>query len=201
MLFLEIIAWILIIASFVIAFIGLVYPIIPSVLFILLGFIMYGLFYSFADLGWLFWVIEILFVVLLFAADSVSNLIGVKKFGGTKAGMWGSTIGLICWTLYYSGCRYFSRSIFRGGYWRTTSNENRFSPSCSIWAWFSCRFFNFSSNKRNYTSYYDNYFYNSYLNCNEKMFNYHTKCVKYNRGICTILLIESNLQLVFPSKG
>lgn len=95
MLFLEIIAWILIIASFVIAFIGLVYPIIPSVLFILLGFIMYGLFYSFADLGWLFWVIEILFVVLLFAADSVSNLIGVKKFGGTKAGMWGSTIGLI----------------------------------------------------------------------------------------------------------
>ncbi|MFP3918810.1 DUF456 family protein [Lysinibacillus telephonicus] len=91
----EIIAWILIIASFVIAFIGLVYPIIPSVLFILLGFIMYGLFYSFADLGWLFWVIEILFVVLLFAADSVSNLIGVKKFGGTKAGMWGSTIGLI----------------------------------------------------------------------------------------------------------
>lgn len=95
MLFLEVIAWILIIASFVIAFIGLVYPIIPSVLFILLGFIIYGLFYSFADLGWLFWVIQILFVVLLFAADSVSNLIGVKKFGGTKAGMWGSTIGLI----------------------------------------------------------------------------------------------------------
>lgn len=91
----EVIAWILIIASFVIAFIGLVYPIIPSVLFILLGFIIYGLFYSFADLGWLFWVIQILFVVLLFAADSVSNLIGVKKFGGTKAGMWGSTIGLI----------------------------------------------------------------------------------------------------------
>lgn len=91
----DIIAWILIIVSFVIAFVGLVYPIIPSVLFILLGFIVYGLFYSFADLGWLFWVIEILFVVLLFAADSVSNLVGVKKFGGTKAGMWGSTIGLI----------------------------------------------------------------------------------------------------------
>ena len=91
----DIVAWILIIASFVIAFIGLVYPIIPSVLFILLGFIVYGLFFSFADLGWLFWLIEILFVVLLFAADSVSNLIGVKKFGGTKAGMWGSTIGLI----------------------------------------------------------------------------------------------------------
>ena len=91
----ELIAWILIIASFIIAFVGLVYPIIPSVLFILIGFIVYGLFFSFAELSWWFWIIEILFVILLFAADSVANLVGVKKFGGSKAGMWGSTIGLL----------------------------------------------------------------------------------------------------------
>ncbi|MBM7607087.1 uncharacterized protein YqgC (DUF456 family) [Lysinibacillus composti] len=91
----ELIAWILIIASFIIAFVGLVYPIIPSVLFILIGFIVYGLFFSFAELSWWFWTIEILFVILLFAADSVANLVGVKKFGGSKAGMWGSTIGLL----------------------------------------------------------------------------------------------------------
>lgn len=91
----DILAWGIIIALFVIAFIGLVYPIIPSVLFILGGFIAYGLFYSFSDLPWWFWVIEILFVALLFAADTISNIIGVKKFGGSKAGMWGSTIGLL----------------------------------------------------------------------------------------------------------
>lgn len=91
----EITAWIIIIALFVIAFIGLVYPIIPSVLFILGGFIVYGLFFSFNELPWWFWTIEILFVILLFAADTVANLVGVKKFGGTKAGMWGSTIGLL----------------------------------------------------------------------------------------------------------
>ncbi|MFJ8236950.1 DUF456 domain-containing protein [Ureibacillus sp. NPDC094379] len=91
----EIIAWVLIIASFIIAFVGLVYPIIPSVLFILIGFIVYGLFFSFAELSWWFWIIEILFVILLFAADSIANLVGVKKFGGSKAGMWGSTIGLL----------------------------------------------------------------------------------------------------------
>ena len=91
----ELIAWILIIACFIIAFVGLVYPIIPSVLFILIGFIVYGLFFSFAELSWWFWIIEILFVILLFAADSVANLVGVKKFGGSKAGMWGSTIGLL----------------------------------------------------------------------------------------------------------
>ena len=91
----DIIAWILIIAFFVIAFVGLIYPIIPSVIFIIGGFIVYGLFYSFSDLPWWFWVIEILLVILLFGADTVSNLVGVKKFGGSKAGMWGSTIGLL----------------------------------------------------------------------------------------------------------
>lgn len=91
----DIVAWILIIAFFAIAFIGLIYPIIPSVIFIIGGFIVYGLFYSFSDLPWWFWIIEILLVVLLFGADTVSNLVGVKKFGGSKAGMWGSTIGLL----------------------------------------------------------------------------------------------------------
>ncbi|MGE7625066.1 DUF456 domain-containing protein [Viridibacillus sp. NPDC096237] len=91
----DIIAWILIILSFIIAFAGLVYPIIPSVLFILLGFILYGVFYSFGDLPWWFWVIQILFVALLFGADTLANAFGVKKFGGSNAGMWGSTIGLL----------------------------------------------------------------------------------------------------------
>ena len=91
----DIVAWIIIVALFIIAFIGLVYPIIPSVLFIVAGFIAYGLFFSFSNLPWWFWLIEFLFVALLFVADTVSNLVGVKKFGGSKAGMWGSTIGLI----------------------------------------------------------------------------------------------------------
>ena len=91
----EFLAWLLIIACFIIAFIGLIYPIIPSVLFLLLGFILYGLFFSFTELSLGFWLIEILFVILLFLADTIANLISVKKFGGTKAGLWGSTIGLL----------------------------------------------------------------------------------------------------------
>lgn len=92
---LEMVAWLLIGALFIIAFVGLIYPIIPSVLFILGGFIVYGLFFSFSELPWWFWLIELLFVALLFVADTVANLVGVKKFGGSKAGMWGSTIGLL----------------------------------------------------------------------------------------------------------
>ena len=91
----DLIAWVVIVALFIVAFIGLVYPIIPSVLFIFAGFIAYGLFFSFEELPWWFWVIEILFTVLLFTADTIANLVGVKKFGGSKAAMWGSTVGLL----------------------------------------------------------------------------------------------------------
>ncbi|KUF30177.1 MULTISPECIES: DUF456 domain-containing protein [Lysinibacillus] len=91
----EVIGWILVIACFIISFIGLVYPIIPGVLFLVGGFLLYGVFFSFAELSWWFWVIEILFVVLLFGADTVANAFGIKKFGGSNAGMWGSTIGLL----------------------------------------------------------------------------------------------------------
>ncbi|MDW0112262.1 MULTISPECIES: DUF456 domain-containing protein [Sporosarcina] len=91
----EVIGWIVTIVMFIVAFAGLVYPIIPSVIFIIAGFLLYGWIVSFEELTWLFWVIQILFVILLFGADTLANLVGVKKFGGSKAGMWGSTIGLL----------------------------------------------------------------------------------------------------------
>lgn len=91
----EIIGWVVIWLSFIIGFIGLVYPIIPAVLFIFGGFVVYGLVFDFSDLPWWFWAIQSLFVILLFGADAIANAFGVKKFGGSKAGLWGSTIGLI----------------------------------------------------------------------------------------------------------
>ncbi|MBB4825728.1 uncharacterized protein YqgC (DUF456 family) [Sporosarcina luteola] len=91
----EWIGWIVAILFFLVAFAGLIYPIIPSVVFVIGGFLLYGWIVSFEGLNWLFWLIQILFVILLFSADTLANLVGVKKFGGSKAGMWGSTIGLL----------------------------------------------------------------------------------------------------------
>lgn len=91
----EWIGWIVAIIFFLVAFSGLIYPIIPSVVFIVGGFLLYGWIVSFEEMNWLFWLIQILFVVLLFSADTLANLVGVKRFGGSKAGMWGSTIGLL----------------------------------------------------------------------------------------------------------
>ncbi|QTD41686.1 DUF456 domain-containing protein [Sporosarcina sp. Te-1] len=91
----EWIGWIVAVLFFLVAFAGLIYPIIPSVVFVIGGFLLYGWIVSFDGLNWLFWLIEILFVILLFSADTLANLVGVKKFGGSKAGMWGSTVGLL----------------------------------------------------------------------------------------------------------
>jgi uncharacterized protein len=91
----EIVYWGSISILFVIAFVGLFYPIIPSVLFILAGFLLYGVFFSFEPFGWFFWLVQGLFIVLLFVADYIANMIGVQKYGGSKAGIWGSTIGLL----------------------------------------------------------------------------------------------------------
>ena len=89
------IGWIVAMLFFIVAFICLIYPIIPSALFMMGGFLLYGLIATFDGMTWLFWVIQTLFILLLFVADTLSNLVGVKRFGGSKAGMWGSTIGLL----------------------------------------------------------------------------------------------------------
>ncbi|KAA0549400.1 DUF456 family protein [Bacillus sp. BGMRC 2118] len=91
----EILYWLIIIVLFALAFIGLIYPIIPGLLFLVLGYIAYGLFFTFDSLSIFFWVIQGLFIVLLLVADYLGNILGVKKFGGSKVAEWGSTIGLL----------------------------------------------------------------------------------------------------------
>ena len=91
----EMVYWSIIIVLFIVAFVGLIYPIIPSVLFLLAGFLLYGVLFSFEPFQWYFWLIQGLFIVLLFIADYIANMIGIKKYGGSKAGIWGSTIGIL----------------------------------------------------------------------------------------------------------
>nr|WP_221626840.1 DUF456 family protein [Cohnella lubricantis] len=85
----------IVIALFAVGLAGAIYPILPGALAIYAAFFVYGLFFSFHSFGFWFWTIQTLIVVVLFVADYVVNAWGVKKFGGSKASVVGSTIGVI----------------------------------------------------------------------------------------------------------
>ncbi len=90
-----ILGWVLIIALFAVGLVGAVYPILPGALAIYLAFFVYGWFFSFHSFGVWFWIIQTLIVVTLFVSDYVVGAWGIKKFGGSRASVIGSTIGLI----------------------------------------------------------------------------------------------------------
>jgi len=91
----DIIAWILIVVLFIVGMAGAVYPILPGVLAIYAAFFVYGFMISFEPFGWFFWTIQTLILAVLFFADYAVNAWGVKRFGGSRASVIGSTIGII----------------------------------------------------------------------------------------------------------
>ncbi|WP_042142342.1 DUF456 domain-containing protein [Paucisalibacillus sp. EB02] len=91
----DIIIWIIIVALFILSFIGVIYPIIPSVLLIWIGFLLYQFGINEDELGFIFWTIMVVFTVILFAADIIANSFFVKKFGGSKWGERGAAIAVI----------------------------------------------------------------------------------------------------------
>lgn len=92
---LDIIFWIIIFACFIFSFIGLVYPIIPSVLLIWVGVVLYHFGVNSNELTWITWTMLGLLTVFIFLADYLANLHFVDKAGGSQWGMRAATIGLI----------------------------------------------------------------------------------------------------------
>lgn len=91
----EYIIWLIIIALFIISFVGLLYPIIPAVLMLWGGIILYHFFIDSAGLSWWTWTSFIALTVAIFIADYVASMYFVKKYGASKRGMTAATIGLI----------------------------------------------------------------------------------------------------------
>ncbi|WP_070120662.1 DUF456 domain-containing protein [Bacillus marinisedimentorum] len=91
----DILYWIIIITAFLIAFIGLVYPVIPVALFLAVGFVLYGVFFSFDPFTISFWIVEGILMLFLFLSDYIANWLGVERSGGSKYAVRGSIAGLI----------------------------------------------------------------------------------------------------------
>jgi uncharacterized protein YqgC (DUF456 family) len=90
-----VLGWLLVIVLFVIGMVGTVYPILPGVVAVYAAFFIYGWLISFEPFGFWFWSIQSLIVISVVVADYAVSAMGVKKFGGSRASVIGSTIGLI----------------------------------------------------------------------------------------------------------
>ncbi|MDX8046352.1 DUF456 family protein [Gracilibacillus sp. S3-1-1] len=91
----EFLWWTLIVICFVLAFVGIIFPIIPSVLVIWVGFFIYQFALAAENIGWIFWIAMVVLTLLLIFSDIIANSYFVKKFGGSKAGERMAALGVI----------------------------------------------------------------------------------------------------------
>ena len=69
-------------------------PIIPGTIFVIPGILLYGWITDFESFSGLFWTGQIILMVINFLSDNIAQIFGIKKMGGSKAGMIGGTIGM-----------------------------------------------------------------------------------------------------------
>ncbi|MDT8860479.1 DUF456 family protein [Alkalihalobacillus sp. MEB130] len=97
----TIIIWILIIALFVLSFAGLIFPIIPSILVLWGGFLLYAFAISGEVLSVWFWMGAIVLTAVILCADLIASQYFVKKYGGSKWGERMAAIGVIIGSFVY----------------------------------------------------------------------------------------------------
>lgn len=98
---LDIIIWISIIILFIISFIGLIVPIIPGVLVLWGGFLLYHFTLDADSLSIWFWLAIVAMTIMMFVADFVTNHYFVQKLGGSKASQWGAVVGVLIGVFVY----------------------------------------------------------------------------------------------------
>ena len=87
--------WLLIIFAFILAFVGLIKPVIPSVLMLWVGFLIYQFAFNNGELSWIFYVSMIVLTVLMFISDFAMNKYFVNKYGGSKISEYVALIGVL----------------------------------------------------------------------------------------------------------
>src|SRR5690606_13532197 len=91
----DILGIIIVVLLFIVGMLGTIYPVLPGVFAIYAAFFVYGWFFSFSDFNIWFWIIQTFILLVLIVADYIVSAWGVKKYGGSKASVIGSTIGII----------------------------------------------------------------------------------------------------------
>lgn len=91
----DFILWLIVLALFVLSFIALIYPVLPSVTAVWAGFLVYHFFINSGELTTFFWIAMVVLTLILLLADVFTSSISVKQFGGSKLGERGAAIAVI----------------------------------------------------------------------------------------------------------
>ncbi len=86
---------------FVAGLAGTVLPVLPGAPLILLGMVTYGLFTGFAGLTWGFFAGQAAAVALTFLIDYLAGAWAVRRYGGSRAALWGSVAGILFGVLVF----------------------------------------------------------------------------------------------------
>lgn len=97
----EILWWILVIVSFILGFVGVIAPVIPSVVMFWVGFLIYHFLINSETLTWMFWLVAAVLTALVFVSDLVANSYFVKKYGGSKKSEAAAIVGVIVGMFVY----------------------------------------------------------------------------------------------------
>src|SRR5699024_12655808 len=91
----ETLLWLIVIILFALSFIGLLFPIIPSVIAIWLGVIIYHFFINDMNLTLVFWLIMIVLTVILIISDFIVSKYFVNTYGGSEKSEDAAVVGVI----------------------------------------------------------------------------------------------------------
>ncbi len=97
----DFILWLLVIGLFVLSFVALFYPVLPSVTAVWGGFLVYHFFIDSTRLSTFFWISMGILTIILLVADLFASSISVNQFGGSKLGERSATLSVIIGSFIY----------------------------------------------------------------------------------------------------
>jgi len=97
----DVLLWIVVLALFVLSFVALVYPVLPSVTAVWGGFLVYHFFVNANTLTTFFWIAMVVLTIVLLVADIFASSLSVREFGGSKLGERVAAIAVIIGSFIY----------------------------------------------------------------------------------------------------
>jgi uncharacterized protein len=92
---LNTVALLLAVILFILGMVGTILPLLPGVILIYTGMVLYGILTGFAGLDTMFFILQGMAVVLVFSLDYLATAAGTRRYGGSSHAAWGAALGTL----------------------------------------------------------------------------------------------------------